>query len=352
MLPQMKDIRHQLATFFVALIGVAAALLLGLPLPFLLGPLAATCLAALLGLNMVGFRSTEKPLRVILGVAAGAAITPAVIQRIPDFALSLSLIPIFLLVAGLIGYPFFRRVCGFSPATSFYAAMPGGFQDMLAFGEEAGGHVRTLSLIHASRVAVVVSLIPFMTSLFDQVDFTSHVGPSGSSLSLQDWLLMAVAGFFGWKIAERIGIFGAAILGPLALTAAFSLADLLHARPPSELLLGVQFLLGASIGARFVNITPREVTTVLTAGTFYSVLLCILSLGFAGAVHHFHHLSWLDVLLAYSPGGQGEMAILALAGGADLLFVVTHHILRLAIILCAAPIVFRVLRLGRVRVDP
>lgn len=342
----MTQIRYQLATFVAALIGVAAAHILNLPLPFLLGPLAATCLAALFGLHMVGFRATEKPLRAVLGVAAGASITPAVVQRIPDFALSLSLIPVFLLLAGGIGYPFFRRICGFSPATSFYAAMPGGFQDMLAFGEEAGGHVRTLSLIHAARVAIVVSLIPFLTSHLDHVDFSGKTGPSGAALSAQDWGLMLVAALLGWKGAERIGLFGAAILGPLALAAVFSLTGLLHARPPSELLLAVQFLLGASIGARFVNITARELTTVLTAGAFYALLLCVLAFGFAVAAHHLVGLGWLDVLLAYSPGGQGEMAVLALASGADLLFVVTHHILRFAIILSTAPIIFRLLKRG------
>lgn len=340
----MKDIRHQIATFSVAAIGVAAALLLGLPLPFLLGPLSATCIAALLGLHMVGFRATEKPLRAILGVAAGAAITPAVVERVPHFALSLSLIPVFLLIAGLIGYSFFRHVCRYSPATALYAAMPGGFQDMLAFGEEAGAHVRTLSLIHASRLVIVVSLIPLLTSIFGQADFTGQAGPSSSSLTPQDWLLMAIACVLGWKVAERMGVFGGAILGPLALAAAFSLADLLHARPPSELLLGVQFLLGASIGARFVNITLREVTTIVLAGVAYALVLGILSIGFAIAAHHLVDLGWLDVLLAYSPGGQGEMAVLALASGADLLFVVTHHILRFAIILTTAPIIFRFLR--------
>lgn len=38
--------------------------------------------------------------------------------------------------------------------------MPGGFQDMVLFGEEAGANMRSLSLIHATRLLVIVVLVP------------------------------------------------------------------------------------------------------------------------------------------------------------------------------------------------
>ena len=54
-------------------------------------------------------------------------------------ALSLTLVPLFVLPIGTLGYLSFRRYCGFDPATALYCAMPGGFQDMVLFGQEAGG---------------------------------------------------------------------------------------------------------------------------------------------------------------------------------------------------------------------
>ena len=56
----------------------------------------------------------------------------------------------------------FPKVLGFDFATSYYSAMPGGLQDMLLFGEEAGGDVRALSLIHATRVMVIVAALPII----------------------------------------------------------------------------------------------------------------------------------------------------------------------------------------------
>ena len=48
---------------------------------------------------------------------------------------------------------------------------------------------------------------------------------------------------------QRIGLFGASILGPMIVTAALSLADLIHIRPPAEAILAAQFFIGIALGA-------------------------------------------------------------------------------------------------------
>ncbi|MEM9099657.1 MAG: AbrB family transcriptional regulator, partial [Pseudomonadota bacterium] len=138
----MGGMRRIALTFAISAAGVAVFELLGLPLPFLLGPLAACLVAALAQIPMREAGPISAAMRTVLGVAVGASITPALLERLPDMALSAALIPPFVLLIGLIGYPFFRRVIGFDHATAYYAAMPGGFQDMVLFGQEAGGDVR------------------------------------------------------------------------------------------------------------------------------------------------------------------------------------------------------------------
>jgi len=46
----------------------------------------------------------------------------------------------------------------------------------------------------------------------------------------------------------------------------------------------------------------------------------------------------VEAILAFAPGGQGEMAVLALVAGADVAFVVTHHLVRLVIVIAGAPL--------------
>ncbi|MBC7157621.1 MAG: AbrB family transcriptional regulator, partial [Rhodobacteraceae bacterium] len=48
--------------------------------------------------------------------------------------------------------------------------------------------------------------------------------------------------------------------------------------------------------------------------------------------------------LAFLPGGQGEMVVIAIMMGADLAYVVSHHLLRIVIVILLAPVVARMFR--------
>jgi uncharacterized membrane protein AbrB (regulator of aidB expression) len=51
--------------------------------------------------------------------------------------------------------------------------------------------------------------------------------------------------------------------------------------------------------------------------------------------------SGIDSLLAFAPGGQAELAVLAIIVGADSAFVVCHHVLRIFTVILGAPFVMR-----------
>ena len=151
-----------LFAFLTAALGVLIFKTLDLPLPWLLGPIFACLAAALLGIPLGGIKVVNESMRTILGVAVGATMTPAVIATFPSMWPTLLLVVFMVAVIGFAGVPYFRRVWGYDFATAYYSTMPGGLQDMLVFGEEAGGNVRTLSLIHATRVLVIVVALPFI----------------------------------------------------------------------------------------------------------------------------------------------------------------------------------------------
>ena len=226
--------RSILFTFAISLLGVGLFWALDLPLPWLLGPMFACLLAALLGVRMKGPYGLTQVMRTVLGVAVGATITPELMSVLPGLAGSLLLMPVLVVVMGAIGYPFFRRVAGFDHPTAFYCAMPGGLQDMLIFGEEAGGDVRALSLVHATRVLIIVSGLPVLFAAVLGVDLHNPPGAPAADLPLYELAIMAGAGIVGWKLGEAVGLFGASILGPMFLTAALSLGGVIEHRPPAE----------------------------------------------------------------------------------------------------------------------
>jgi uncharacterized protein len=331
------------ATLLFAAGGVVIFRLLGLPLPWLLGPMFAGLIGCLLRFPVTAPPRMSDAMRTVLGVAVGASITPELIGRLPNMAMSVSLVPVMILVIGVIGVPYFRRLCGFDAPTSFYAAMPGGFQDMVLLGEEAGANPRTLSLVHATRVLAIVAAMPFLVTTFWGRELGHAPGVPASDLALREIGVMLVCAGAGWWLAARVRLFGAAILGPMILAIAASLAGLIHARPPAEAILAAQFFIGLGVGAKYRGVTVPELKTVVLAALGYCLILTVVSALFAEILVRFGLAEPVEAFLFFAPGGQGEMAVLAIDTGADMAFVVTHHLVRLVIVILFSPLVARML---------
>lgn len=336
-------LRARLLTILIAALGTAAFSVLGLPLPFLFGPMAACLIAALAGWRLAGFGQVSIGARSILGVAVGASITPALVGKLPQMAATIAVIPLYIVLIGAIGVPFFRRVCGFDPVTAYYAAMPGGLQDMVAFGQEAGADVRALSLVHATRVLIVVALAPVLLTGLYGVSLSEPIGEPAASMDPAEMALMAAAALGGWKLGERIGLFGAAIIGPLIVTAVLAMTGLISARPPAEAILAAQFFIGMGIGVYYVGVTLRELRVDVAAGTAFAVVLALLAAIITAAVTLIAGAPPVEAFLAFAPGGQAEMTVLAIVVGADLGFVVVHHILRIVLVITGAPVAARLI---------
>ena len=75
--------------------------------------------------------------RTVLGVAIGTTLTMDVITTIPQYALTLAMVPLYVVAISSIGYPYFRKILKYDRVTAYYASMPGGLQDMIVFGIEA-----------------------------------------------------------------------------------------------------------------------------------------------------------------------------------------------------------------------
>lgn len=327
-----------LSAFIVAACGVVVFKVTHLPLPWLLGPIFACLCAALAGIPLGGIKPLNATMRTILGVAIGATFTAPLVASMVGMWPTLILIPVMVACIGAIGVPYFQKVWGFDFATSYYSSMPGGLQDMLVFGEEAGGDVRAMSLIQATRVMVIVVALPFVLQGFWDIDLTNPAGEPAADIALSQLALMAFCCIAGWKIAQALGMFGASILGPLILAALMAVTGLLHHRPPAEAISAAQFFIGMTVGSKYAGITLPEIRKDVSAALGFCLILMVLTLIFVEVILFFELGPPLEILLSFAPGGQAEMAILALIAGADMAFVAAHHVLRIFTVILGAPI--------------
>jgi uncharacterized protein len=310
--------------------------------------MVACLFAALAGAPLQGMGVVSTAARTILGVAVGASITPDVLARVPQMAGSVALVPIYVVLIGAVGFPFFRRL-GFDPATAWYAAMPGGLADMVTFGQEAGADVRALSLIQATRVLIIVIAAPLILTGFYGASLDQPIGAPLRDVPAVELALMVAAALIGWKVAERVGLFGASILGPMIVTAALSLTDMIHSRPPAEAILVAQLFIGLAIGVHYVGVTFRELRGFVLSGLAFVVILAILAAIFTEIVTLTGLAEPVEGFLAFAPGGQAEMTVLALVAGADLGFVILHHLVRIVVVILGAPVAARLAGIRRAR---
>lgn len=307
------------------------------PLPFLIGPMAACLVCALASVPLQGMGLVEKFMRTFLGVAIGTSITPEIVGELPRFALSLATIPVLILVLAFAGFHLLRAM-GFDKQTSLYSSLPGGLQEMLILGESAGGSVRAMSLIHATRVLALFALVPLAITLIWGVDLSEPPGRPASSMPAHEIALMVATGLVGWRLAEALRIPGPSLLGPALIAMVLSLTGFINSRPPTEILALAQFFIGLTVGVRYSGINFSELRRYVLAGVIYSVVTASLSVAFLFAVLSVLSLPPMDVLLAFLPGGQAEMAIIAIVAGADVPFVIAHHFLRILVVLAIAQI--------------
>lgn len=105
-----------------------------------------------------------------------------------------------------------------------------------------------------------------------------------------------------------------------------------------------QFFIGMTVGTKYAGVTMAEVRKDVAAALGFCAILLVLTVIFVEAIHIFQLAPPMEALLAFAPGGQAEMTVLALIAGADLAFVIAHHVLRIVVVILGAPLAARLFK--------
>jgi uncharacterized membrane protein AbrB (regulator of aidB expression) len=105
--------------------------------------------------------------------------------------------------------------------------------------------------------------------------------------------------------------------------------------------------LGAVAGARFANTSPRLLLGYLGAAFGSFAVATVVAAAFALLVVALLPFRLADVAVAFAPGAQDTMMVLALALHLDPVFVGAHHLARLFAVTLALPLIVRVLAPGK-----
>jgi membrane AbrB-like protein len=158
---------------------------LQMPLAWMLGSCMFTTVAAFCGLR-IGMRvRLRQGMIIILGVLLGSGFSADLVQRMGQWAISLGVVALMTLTAATLCYLWLRRTTDWNRQTCYFAAMPGGLNDMTILGGAMGGEERAIALAQALRILTVVMTIPVWYRLVNGAQssvLTMGHGPTGN-----DW---------------------------------------------------------------------------------------------------------------------------------------------------------------------
>jgi membrane AbrB-like protein len=334
------------------LIGIAGgicAFWVGLPLPWMLGPMIVTTIAAMSHVPVRAPMRLRPIVIPIIGVLLGSSVTAEIFGMLHHWVITLVALPVFLASASAISFAVYRRLGGYDPVTAFYAAMPGGLNEMLIMGGQAGGDEQRIALAHAARILVVIVFVALFFGLILGVTSgargATHWVPL-DALTLRDYGMLATCAVAGNWAAQRLGMPAAPIFGPMILSAAAHIAGIVTVAPPTLFIIAAQITMGTIIGSRFAGASLSQIGRDIGLAVVASACMLVIAVGFAVAIGSASGIPISQAFLAYSPGGLTEMSLLTLALDQDVTYVSVMHILRITFIIAVAPMIFQ-MWLGR-----
>lgn len=324
----------------IGLVGALIAHVFNVPLAWMLGALIAAMIVSLMGVEISIPKTLRSSSRGVVGLILGASVTTETLGRVPEWPLSLVLLIIGITVIAIMATSYYRHVAGFDKLTALSASLPGAISTIPMIAIQMGADPRRVVLPHLFRVTLIVLLVPPMFSLWQGVG----AGPGSDSGFQFDlwgenfWILLLLPP--AWWIARAIKLPIPELTGPMFASAVASLLGFQLALP--DWLFAFTFIvLGSSIGARFYKMplallvgTGRHafVGTLITLSVTVVVALCI---------HWATGVPLPVALLAMTPGGIAEMAILSAALGVDPVFVAFHQIFRSILLNTLSPFLLR-----------
>lgn len=326
----------------LAIAGLAgwAAAAAPLPLPWMLGPLFSIAILRIAGLPLLALPGGRQAGQWAIGTALGLYFTPAVLHALARHTPAILLMAGSAVLFGLIAARLLERWGQVSPATAFFAGLPGGASEMVVLAERHGGQIDRIAAAHALRVMLVVSIIPFALHHGAREGHDTFRALAGSVVWMRFPSLLA-ASLAGVVLFARLRIANAWVLGPLLAVGSLTAANLPLTSLPAWLVNGGQLLIGSALGTRFSPSFFRAAPRFLSISAISTALTLALCTLFVGALGWLMSLPFASLLLASSPGGMAEMSITAREMHLSVPLVTATHVLRVVLLTACAPLLCR-----------
>lgn len=336
--PKSHPLRRLAETLAVAALGGAIATVIGIPAGWLSGAMILVGAAAVYGRPMYVPGRLARVAFVVMGMAIGTVVTPDVLQGMARWPLSIALLMLGTVCIIAVTSGYLRRVHGWDPLSALFASSPGALAQVMAMSAEAGADLRAVAIVQSVRVVILSLGLPVGMAV---LGIDGSRAPSASAVPDNVMLELAVlvATSSGTALLfNRLRFPGGWIFGAMLPSALLHGFGLIHVALPWWVIVAMMLSLGAITGARFADTDRRVLVGYLTAAFGSFTVAITIAVGFSMLSVWLLSFPAADVVVAFAPGGQDTMMILALALGLDPVFVGAHHLARFVLISASLPL--------------
>lgn len=303
-----------------------------MPLPFVLGSLAATAALGIAGWPVIGVRRLRPGAQFVIGAAIGIQFTHAVVARL---ALLLPLIigsALMAIVVCACASAFLIVAAGLDRKTAFFATAPAGAAEMANIAARYGGEPEPIMVAQTIRVVMTVMAAPFLVIHFAN-DGQLHQVDQAAVMGWRSLAMLALCAAVGGFLMSRTTFPNGWFMGPLLACALVGIFGLLDGRVPNLLVNVSQVVIGCSLGAQFRReFVTRLAGMVAASATSIVLVLTIMALAAIGLAYAFS-LPVGALALAFAPAGMAEMTLTGKVLGLDAALISGFHTVRIIMVM-------------------
>lgn len=302
----------------------------GVPHGLLLGSIVATAIVVSRFNVAPRLRLGLIYVQIVLGIATGLMFEAWDNQTVATMLPSLGLLILCLATQIAVASLWLQRVSAWNRKDSLLAVYPGALAAVfdLLESERASSKVIVVHLVRLLSITLLVSLcIP-----------ASAAAPASANSPLTFMTVLALLSLIALcivlgRLLLKVGVPAPFMLTAIIASGIYVKSGLLHGfHMPQWSVDFAALILGVLIGARFREISLKELVRHGGAGLMSVGLMLLVAAVFAGVAAKVLGSDPFTLWLAYMPGAIETIAIVAFSGGLNVVLVLSHHLVRMLLL--------------------
>jgi membrane AbrB-like protein len=279
---------------------------------------------------------------VLVGISLGAVATPETLKGLAAFPVSIAVLMVATVMMTVATTSYLRLVHGWPWQSALFGASPGALAQVMVLAAEYRADLRAIAIVQVMRVVILTIGIPAGLAYFGLTATGAFLPKSSAGISSLSELAILVSVSTAAAIFLRTIRFpGGLMFGAMLASAVLHGSGYIDAVLPWWVAAFAVIGIGAVTGSRFANTDPITLLRYLGAALGSFAVAISVASGFVLLVTALLPLRIADVVVAYSPGAQDTMMVLALALHLDPIFIGAHHLSRYLLVSLSVPLVGR-----------